>query len=58
MYTDVACIKALVAKGLGYLILLGALAVKVPQILKIVNAKSVKGLALSMFLLELVGYGE
>lgn len=50
------CIKLLVSKMLGYLIILGAMFFKIPQILAIIRNKSVEGLSLSMFVLELVGY--
>jgi mannose-P-dolichol utilization defect protein 1 len=41
---------------LGIVILLGALIVKVPQILKIVGAKSAKGISLTSMLLEMLMY--
>jgi len=50
------CIKFIVSKMLGYLIILGSLILKVPQILNIVKAGQVKGLNIYMFLLELIGY--
>jgi len=53
---DPACLQLLVAKMLGLLIIAGAFGVKVPQIMKIVGAKSVAGLALASTVLELVGY--
>jgi mannose-P-dolichol utilization defect protein 1 len=46
----------LLSKVLSYGIIVGAFVVKVPQILKIVNSKSVKGLVLTSFWLETVGY--
>lgn len=45
----------MLSKALGWLVLLGALFVKVPQVIAILNKKSVVGLSLSMFLLELLG---
>jgi len=47
------CVKLLISKLLGLLIIAGSLILKVPQILKIVNAKSARGLALTTVLLEL-----
>eukprot|EP01120_Amphizonella_sp_Union-15-10_P010914 TRINITY_DN4534_c0_g1_i1.p1 TRINITY_DN4534_c0_g1~~TRINITY_DN4534_c0_g1_i1.p1 ORF type:complete len:248 (+),score=27.86 TRINITY_DN4534_c0_g1_i1:67-810(+) len=49
-------VKLLISKALGYAILLGSLFVKIPQIIKIVRAGSVKGISFSMFFLELIGY--
>lgn len=46
----------LLSKILSYGIIVGAVVVKLPQILKIVNNKSVKGLVLTSFWLETVGY--
>lgn len=46
----------MLSKALGYLIILGSLIVKVPQILKILQSNSVEGLSLEMFVLEIVGY--
>lgn len=53
---DPDCLKLLISKGLGYAIIAGALLVKIPQIAKVLKARSVEGLQLSMFLLELIGY--
>lgn len=55
-YIDVPCLTYLMSKTLGWLVLLGAVFVKVPQVLAIINKKSVAGLSLTMFLLELLGY--
>ena len=38
-----ATIQKLIAKGLGYCILLGALGVKVPQMINIIKLKSADG---------------
>jgi len=46
----------MLSKFLGYLIILGAAIVKVPQIMKILKANSVAGLSLEMFVLEIIGY--
>jgi len=51
-----SCLKIVVSKLLGYLIILGSLILKVPQILNIVKSGQVKGLNINMFLLELIGY--
>jgi len=49
------CISFIISKLLGFAIILGSLIVKVPQILKILNAKSAKGINLGSSLLELAG---
>jgi hypothetical protein len=53
---DVSCLKFVVSKALGWLVLLGAAFVKVPQVVTILSKKSVVGLSLTMFLLEILGY--
>jgi mannose-P-dolichol utilization defect protein 1 len=53
---DVACLRLLVSKVLSIGIILGAVLVKVPQIVNIVRARSTKGLAASMYALENLGY--
>nr|KJB58350.1 hypothetical protein B456_009G215300 [Gossypium raimondii] len=50
------CLLPLISKLLGYAIVAASTTVKLPQILKIVNHKSVKGLSLIAFELEVVGY--
>jgi mannose-P-dolichol utilization defect protein 1 len=55
-FLDVTCLTYVLSKALGWLVLLGAVFVKVPQVLAILNKKSVAGLSLTMFLLELLGY--
>jgi len=47
-----ACIKSTIASLLNYAIITGALIVKFPQILKIINNKSVAGLSSVSFYLE------
>jgi uncharacterized protein with PQ loop repeat len=51
---DSFCFKLLISKALSIGIVLGAIMVKVPQILSILNSSSTKGLALSAILLEQV----
>jgi uncharacterized protein with PQ loop repeat len=41
---------------LGYAIILGAFGLKIPQIIKIQANKSVAGISMSMYLLEIIGY--
>ncbi|KAK3603712.1 hypothetical protein CHS0354_023325 [Potamilus streckersoni] len=53
-FLDVACLKTVVSKCLGFAIILGSLIVKVPQIIKIVRAKSGKGISFSSVLFELI----
>ncbi|XP_037056962.1 mannose-P-dolichol utilization defect 1 protein isoform X2 [Peromyscus leucopus] len=50
----VPCLKILLSKGLGLGIVAGSLLVKLPQILKILGAKSAEGLSLQAVMLELV----
>lgn len=54
--SDVDCLKLLLSKALGYLVILGSVAVKLPQILSIARAQSAAGISLSMFVLELIGF--
>lgn len=46
----------LISKALGYVVILGSVAVKLPQIFRLIEAKSAAGISFSMFLLEVVGY--
>lgn len=48
------CVKMFITKALGYAIILGSVMVKVPQIIKLVKAKSGEGLSLIGVVLELV----
>ncbi|XP_059524752.1 mannose-P-dolichol utilization defect 1 protein isoform X2 [Myotis daubentonii] len=50
----VPCLKILLSKGLGLGIVAGSLLVKLPQVLKILGAKSAEGLSLQSVMLELV----
>lgn len=51
-YTDVPCIRYTISKGLGLGIVAGGAIVKVPQIIKIMQAKSAKGVSFSSYVLE------
>ncbi|KAG0367002.1 hypothetical protein BC939DRAFT_444621 [Gamsiella multidivaricata] len=51
-YRDVHCIKYGISKGLGLGIVAGGAIVKVPQIIKIVQAHSAQGVSLSSYMLE------
>ena len=51
-----SCLSMIISKLLGYLIIVGSLVLKVPQIMNIVRSGQVKGLNINMFLLELIGY--
>ena len=55
-FLDVSCLKLLLSKCLSLGIVLLSSVIKVPQIMKIVRAKSVVGLSLAAFALELFGY--
>ncbi|KAL5004499.1 hypothetical protein ScPMuIL_017955 [Solemya velum] len=50
----VPCLKLVLSKGLGYAIILGSMLVKIPQIVKLVQAKSGEGISMSGIVLELV----
>ncbi|XP_050729985.1 mannose-P-dolichol utilization defect 1 protein homolog [Eriocheir sinensis] len=52
-FLDVPCLRAAVSKGLGLAIVGGSILVKVPQILKIVKAKSGEGISIIGTSLEL-----
>ncbi|ORX90443.1 monosaccharide-P-dolichol utilization protein [Basidiobolus meristosporus CBS 931.73] len=54
--TDVPCLKYAISKGLGFGIVAGGSIVKVPQILKIVQGRSARGLSLSSYILETFAY--
>lgn len=49
-----ACLKIAISKCLGYGIVVGSAMIKIPQIIKVVQASSVEGLSLLAFVLELV----
>lgn len=51
---DVPCLKIVLSKGLGIGIILGSVLVKLPQILKVIGAKSAEGLSFNAVLLELL----
>jgi mannose-P-dolichol utilization defect protein 1 len=55
--SDKECIQYSFSKALGLAIVLGGSIVKVPQILKIVKARSARGLSLASFLLDSAGTG-
>merc|ERR1712072_1592096 len=46
-FFHVDCIKSTISKGLSLAIVLGAVALKAPQVLNIVKSKSVTGISLS-----------
>ncbi|KAG5573453.1 hypothetical protein R3W88_031106 [Solanum pinnatisectum] len=50
------CLLPLISKLLGYAIVAASTTVKLPQILKILQHKSVRGLSVVAFELELIGY--
>ncbi|CAH1763963.1 13833_t:CDS:1 [Entrophospora sp. SA101] len=53
---DLECIKLLISKGLGIGIVLFGSLIKIPQIIKITTAGSVKGLSFESIALETIGY--
>lgn len=50
------CLRLAVSKALGLGIVVFGSIMKVPQILKIVNSKSAKGISLTMYILEVLAY--
>lgn len=53
-FLDVPCLKIVMSKALGIGIILGSVLVKLPQILKLMGAKSAEGLSFKSVLLELL----
>ncbi|XP_008291142.1 mannose-P-dolichol utilization defect 1b [Stegastes partitus] len=53
-FLDVPCLKVVLSKALGMGIILGSVMVKLPQILKLMGAKSAEGLSFKSVLLELL----
>ncbi|GAA6230992.1 mannose-P-dolichol utilization defect 1 protein [Lates japonicus] len=53
-FLDVPCLKIVLSKVLGVGIILGSVMVKLPQILKLIGAKSAEGLSFNSVLLELL----
>uniref|UniRef100_A0A4W6DL49 Mannose-P-dolichol utilization defect 1 protein homolog n=1 Tax=Lates calcarifer TaxID=8187 RepID=A0A4W6DL49_LATCA len=53
-FLDVPCLKIVLSKVLGIGIILGSVMVKLPQILKLIGAKSAEGLSFNSVLLELL----
>ncbi|XP_066537390.1 mannose-P-dolichol utilization defect 1b [Hoplias malabaricus] len=52
-FLHVDCLKTIISKGLGIGIILGSVLVKLPQILKLIGAKSSEGLSFNSVMLEL-----
>lgn len=55
-FANIDCLKFSISKLIGYLIISGAMIIKVPQILKIYKNKSVHGISKSLFYLEIFMY--
>uniref|UniRef100_A0A5B7AJP2 Mannose-P-dolichol utilization defect 1 protein homolog n=1 Tax=Davidia involucrata TaxID=16924 RepID=A0A5B7AJP2_DAVIN len=55
-FPDKDCLLPLISKLLGYCIVAASTTVKLPQILKILKHRSVRGLSVMAFELEVVGY--
>ncbi|CAE6520093.1 unnamed protein product [Rhizoctonia solani] len=53
---DVNCVKYSISKGLGIGIVVGGSIMKVPQLLLITRARSARGLSLTSYVLETLGY--
>ncbi|XP_038715366.1 mannose-P-dolichol utilization defect 1 protein homolog 2 isoform X2 [Tripterygium wilfordii] len=55
-FPDKACLLPLISKLLGYAIVAASTTVKLPQILKILKNRSVRGLSVTAFEMEVIGY--
>ena len=55
-FFDVPCLKLLISKGLGYGVVVGSAMVKVPQIVKVVRARSAQGLNIWSYYAELLAF--
>ncbi|XP_074658129.1 mannose-P-dolichol utilization defect 1 protein-like isoform X2 [Tubulanus polymorphus] len=53
-FFEVVCLKILLSKVLGYAIIVGSVLVKLPQIVKILSAKSGAGISMLSIIMELV----
>ncbi|XP_076435918.1 mannose-P-dolichol utilization defect 1 protein-like [Babylonia areolata] len=53
-FLNVPCLKVVISKGLGYAIILGSLIVKVPQIVKMLRARSGEGISMMSLNMELL----
>ncbi len=53
-FSNKECLKVTISKGIGFGIIAGSAILKVPQIIKILNAKSVEGISKYLFYTELV----
>lgn len=55
-WTDTACLRLGLSKGLGLGIVVFGSLLKFPQMYKIVHARSAEGISLAMYILEVVAY--
>lgn len=55
LFSDSQCISLLISKLLGTAIIAGSLIIKLPQIIKILGAKSAQGISFTSVVFELVG---
>ena len=53
-FSNKECLKVTISKGIGFAIIAGSAILKVPQIMKIVNAKSVEGISKYLFYTEII----
>jgi mannose-P-dolichol utilization defect protein 1 len=53
-FDNTECLKMLISRGLGVLIIAGATCVKLPQVVKIVKSGSAKGISFAATILELM----
>jgi mannose-P-dolichol utilization defect protein 1 len=55
--SNVDCIKLLISKGLGLGLVAGGALLKLPQVAKIVHARSGEGLSVNSLIIETLGFG-
>ena len=53
-FSNQECLKLTISKAIGYGIIAGSAVLKLPQIIKILNNRSVEGIAKSLFYIEIV----
>lgn len=53
---DVPCLKVVISKGIGYGMIVFSSILKLPQIIKIMSAKSVEGLSPASFYMEVLAF--
>lgn len=55
-YMNMPCLKVVISKGIGYGMIVFSSILKLPQIIKIMSAKSVEGLSPASFYMEVLAF--